>query len=352
MTKINKFKETLDLCNGAHNKKDVQGWDTLHEFDYSSPNKDFDARVFKQGNRVVIAFAGTNMHSKNDTVNDLAIFNPLNHIPSQFGDAERLYNLVKSKYPNANIEFTGYSLGGSIANLMSHRTGLPSNALAPVGSAHIAKAYPNYFPYKGENITTYGRNGDLFFNSNLELNRQSGNVVIFPDLKYDERGTHPSAIENHYLHNFQPYQIYQSKPYENKQKINLQFTPTRSIGGIKNNGKPLGFAADIDINQLAKMLGFQLPEVQSKQNSGLFGYTNPLTGSNHIYTREEIGAMSSDEYAQNEKVIHAQLNKIGIPTNGDLQREAMTGGGVVYVNSYTRSDGTKVKGYYRSRPAL
>ena len=39
-----------------------------------------------------------------------------------------------------------------------------------------------------------------------------------------------------------------------------------------------------------------------------------------------------------------------MPTNSDLQREEMTGGGVVYVNSYTRSDGTKIKGYYRSRP--
>ncbi|MEE3350466.1 MAG: hypothetical protein VZR09_10560, partial [Candidatus Gastranaerophilaceae bacterium] len=90
--------------------------------------------------------------------------------------------------------------------------------------------------------------------------------------------------------------------------------------------------------------------VDSNQISDLFGYTNPLTGSNHIYTRDEIGAMSTDEYAQNEKAIYAQLNKIGIPTNGDLKREVMTGGGVIYVHPYTRSDGTEVKGYYRSKP--
>jgi hypothetical protein len=89
------------------------------------------------------------------------------------------------------------------------------------------------------------------------------------------------------------------------------------------SGVPTGQAANFDINQLAKMLGIQLPEIQSKQDSGLFGYTNPLTGSNHIYTREEVGQMSTDEYAQNEKAIHAQLNKIGIPTNGDMQREAI-----------------------------
>jgi len=120
------------------------------------------------------------------------------------------------------------------------------------------------------------------------------------------------------------------------------------------SGIPTGQAANFDINQLAKMLGIQQPEVQSKQDSGLFGYTNPLTGSNHIYTREEVGQMTSDEFAKHEKEIDAQTRAFNgtMPTNGDLQREAMTGGGVIYVNSYTRSDGTKVKGYYRSRPAL
>ena len=120
------------------------------------------------------------------------------------------------------------------------------------------------------------------------------------------------------------------------------------------SGAPTGQAANFDINQLANILGIQLPEVQSKQDLGLFGYTNPLTGSNHIYTREEVGQMSSDEFAKHEKEIDAQTKyfKGIMPTNGDLQREAMTSGGVVYVNSYTRSDGTEVRGYYRSRPSI
>jgi hypothetical protein len=92
----------------------------------------------------------------------------------------------------------------------------------------------------------------------------------------------------------------------------------------------------------------------NQQQTGLFGYTNPLTGSNHIYTREEVGTMSSDEFAKHEKEIDAQTRAFNgtMPTNGDLQREAMTGRGVVYVNSYTRSDGTEVKGYYRSKPSI
>ena len=82
--------------------------------------------------------------------------------------------------------------------------------------------------------------------------------------------------------------------------------------------------------------------IQTRNNqSGLSGYTNPLTGNNRIFTREDVGAMSSDE-----------IKSMGgtMPTNSDLKNEAMTGGGVIYVNSYTRSDGTEVKGYYRSRP--
>ena len=37
------------------------------------------------------------------------------------------------------------------------------------------------------------------------------------------------------------------------QETNLPFTPTRGVGGVDNNGRLLGFAADIDINQLANM---------------------------------------------------------------------------------------------------
>lgn len=88
-----------------------------------------------------------------------------------------------------------------------------------------------------------------------------------------------------------------------------------------------------------------------KEQTNLFGYKNPLTGNSRIYTREDVGEMSLDEYANNENEIMAQLEamKGKMPTNYDLEQEAFTGGDVVYVNSYTRSDGTEVKGHYRSR---
>ena len=94
----------------------------------------------------------------------------------------------------------------------------------------------------------------------------------------------------------------------------------------------------------------QLVSIDESQ-SKLFGYKNPLTGSNHIFTREEIASMSLEEFVKHEKEIDAQTKAFNgtMPTNRDLQQEAQNGGGVIYVDSYTRSDGTEVRGYYRSR---
>ena len=64
--------------------------------------------------------------------------------------------------------------------MLSQATGAPSTVLAPIGSQHIAKAYPDYFKYDDSNITTYWREGYGYFRSNLY--RQSGNIYIIPDL--------------------------------------------------------------------------------------------------------------------------------------------------------------------------
>lgn len=78
------------------------------------------------------------------------------------------------------------------------------------------------------------------------------------------------------------------------------------------------------------------------------GYVNPVTGDGKIFSREAISQMSGDEYTGNESAVMAQLKSIGIPYESDLELAGMSGGGVVYVKPYTRSDGTEVRGYYRS----
>ena len=89
--------------------------------------------------------------------------------------------------------------------------------------------------------------------------------------------------------------------------------------------------------------------IQNQPQNNYSGYRNSANGSSQIFSREDIGAMSTNEYTQNEKAISAQLNSIGIPTNGELHNASLTGGGAEYVRPYMRSDGTQVKGYYRSK---
>ena len=121
------------------------------------------------------------------------------------------------------------------------------------------------------------------------------------------------------------------------------FTPMPWIGGIRNNGTPLGFGASIDNGE------FVLQQPLRKQ-SILSGYNNPLSGDNRIFTREEVASMSPEEFKKHEKEIDAQTMAFNgtMPTNADLRLEVKTGG-VIYVEPYTRSNGTEVKGYYRSR---
>lgn len=74
-------------------------------------------------------------------------------------------------------------------------------------------------------------------------------------------------------------------------------------------------------------------------------FFNKISNSDRIYTAEEIGRMDSEEFIANEPAIDYQLNNLGIPREAELAASDE-----VYVRSYTRDDGTKVRAYYRSKP--
>ena len=80
--------------------------------------------------------------------------------------------------------------------------------------------------------------------------------------------------------------------------------------------------------------------------TNLKNFFNKIANNNRIYTAEDIGNMTSKEFAENEKAINYQMENLGIPRQSDLTNNA----DVVYVKAYTREDGTKVKAYYRSKP--
>lgn len=63
---------------------------------------------------------------------------------------------------------------------------------------------------------------------------------------------------------------------------------------------------------------------QSEQPKDYSNYKNPETGTDKIYTREDISKMSTDEYSKNEKEILAQMNSIGVPFKKDLPSNVKT----------------------------
>ena len=71
--------------------------------------------------------------------------------------------------------------------------------------------------------------------------------------------------------------------------------------------------------------------------------------NNRIFTREEIGAMSLEEFERQENFIYQQLSAGKVMSEAKAQEE-LRAGTVIWVNAYTRRDGTYVKGYYRSLP--
>ena len=342
----------------------------------------FEGQIYQKGKNVVVVYKGTNQ-TKDFFNSDIPM--GVGYSPKQQEDAHNLFLKAKSMYKdkNINIEVTGHSLGGSMAQIESARTGVQATTFNAYGTGKILEkeGYTNE-EINRMNIKNYGNPKDYVFVSNIEnqpgrtyatnttldnnnvygLNRDYSltNLKKYHDIEKMDRLEDAVEVtprtQNQNSHNLYHGYIYKMDDiYKNVNNPIFNNIPMAIPESLKQtSGVPTGQAANIDINQLANMLGIQLPEVQSKQDSGLFGYTNPLTGSNHIYTREEVGQMSSDEFAKHEKEIDAQTRAFNgtMPTNGDLQREAMTGGGVVYVNSYTRSDGTKVKGYYRSRPNI
>ena len=128
------------------------------------------------------------------------------------------------------------------------------------------------------------------------------------------------------------------------QNGNEIFTPQK-IGDMTSDE----FEKNIHIIEEQLKKGLIKPQ---KQEVDYSGYLNPATGDGKIFSREAISQMTGDEYTDNESAIMAQLKSIGIPYESDLELASMHGGGLVYVRPYTRSDGTEVRGYWRSAPSV
>ncbi len=67
-----------------------------------------------------------------------------------------------------------------------------------------------------------------------------------------------------------------------------------------------------------------------------------------IFTSEEIGNLSNDEFEDCEDLINNQLKSFGIPNNFQAEQEVKAGN-LIWVDAYIRDDGIEVNGYYRRK---
>jgi len=90
------------------------GWEQL-DWQIDDPDTGFSAGAYKKGNEIVIAYAGTN-----DIPVDVVSWSAaIASLAPQTFYAMAYYLGFKAAYPEANITFTGHSLGGGLASLMA-----------------------------------------------------------------------------------------------------------------------------------------------------------------------------------------------------------------------------------------
>jgi len=69
---------------------------------------------------------------------------------------------------------------------------------------------------------------------------------------------------------------------------------------------------------------------------------------NRVFTQEEIGEMSNEEYLRLENLINKQLKTGRVMAKAQAEK-MLKSGNLIWVNDYKRADGTHVKGYYRTK---
>lgn len=304
MTRNLKFdNEMKQLSIGVYNGKEKyipKDWIKIGQQDSQTG---FHGEAFYKNGVIVLAYRGTELSGIQDIISDRQM--AFKELPNQYFDAIDFYNKVKSDFQNVRIVFTGHSLGGSLAQLMGNLTGnetVTFNAygvgnLIPKGGLHNV------------NIRNYGNINDTVFRINL--NNQIGETYIIKKGLHSGFATYDPIYNNY-------------------------------VGGM-----------DLIFHHFLGTMG-------NLDDSVEYVSPKPLTGgislevdardvdTKRVMTREEIAQMSGEEFEQNEKFINQLLNAGNIMTKAQADEKVFSGE-LIWVNSYTRDDGTEVRGYYRRK---
>ena len=298
--------ELKNLSIGVYvgNEKYVsKDWIKINEYDNKKTG--FHGEAFFKNGEIVISFRGTDKDM--DYLSDAQM--GFNQLPNQYVDAQNFYKKVKKDFPHQKIIFTGHSLGGSLAQLMSNETGNETVTFNAYGVGDLVKGHVR----ENLNIRNYGNVDDTVFN--LNLRNQLGKSYIIGYGKSNDYIT--KSNKGDYIPGLHPRKFHKIETMGNLEdaveyKKPEEFEPKMISGGISYN---------VDYRDIDK---------------------------NRVFTNEEIGEMSKEEFKRNENFIEQQLKLGRIMTKAQAEEQVKTGD-LIYVNSYTRDDGTEVSGYYRRK---
>lgn len=302
--------KSLSLGVYKDNKNPIpKDWVRFSERDNESTG--FHAETFYKKGTVVISMRGTDPFSYQDIIlNDMAM--GTNNLPIQYIDAINYYNEIQQTFPNSKIVFTGHSLGGSLAQLMGNLTGNEAVTFNAYGVGNLLNGNINY--ENSKNIRNYGNINDLVFMMN-----------------FDNQLGHTQVINSSFDDDF-----YLTKGYN---------------GSYPQGGRDLVHHKIEHMGNLENSASYVSPE--EIESMILFGGVNldidlKNLDTERIITNEEIKQMSNEEFSQNENFINQQLMAGNIMTEMQA-KEQLKAGNLIWVNSYTRADGTEVNGYYRRK---
>lgn len=301
--------KALSLGVYKDNKNSIpKDWVRFSERDNESTG--FHAETFYKKGAVVISFRGTDDY-KDLFENDFLQMGR-NKLPNQYVDAINYYNEIQKTFPSSKIVFTGHSLGGSLAQLMGNLTGNETVTFNAYGVGNLLNGNINY--ENSKNIRNYGNINDLVFMMNFD--NQLGHTQVI-NSSFDDDFYHTKGYNGSYPqggHDLVHHKIEHMGNLENS----ASYVSPEEIESMILFG---GVNLDIDLRNL---------------------------DTERIITNEEIKQMSNEEFSQNENFINQQLMAGNIMTEMQA-KEQLEAGNLIWVNSYTRADGTEVKGYYRRK---
>lgn len=139
----------------------------------------FRAIALKNGNEVIVAYAGTDPKSPGDIANDIA--QGVGFAPTQYRQAVAFAQKWQNQAGAENVQLTGHSLGGGLAAYASVKTGLKATT---VNSAPLALTNLGGNPLSGDvrnnpNITHYYVPGEVLTALDISnpLDNRPGNTI-------------------------------------------------------------------------------------------------------------------------------------------------------------------------------